>query len=79
MLVVSMVHALIQRVVAALDRRTEAPTMTVRVNGRSDEYFRWRDAHPGATTAGDDATIVHFWSHLRIGPAHPAGRMTSIR
>jgi uncharacterized protein (TIGR02246 family) len=24
-------------------------------------------------TLDDDATIVHFWSRLRTGPAHPAG------
>jgi hypothetical protein len=49
MLVLSMVHGLVRRVVAVLDRRTEAPIMNARVNARSDEYLRWRDAHPGET------------------------------
>src|SRR3954471_5279030 len=26
-----------------------------------------------ATPVGDAATVVHFWSRLRIGSAHPAG------
>jgi uncharacterized protein (TIGR02246 family) len=26
-----------------------------------------------ATHLGDDATIIHFWCRLLIGPAHPAG------
>lgn len=26
-----------------------------------------------ATRLGDDAAVVHFWSRLRIGSAHPAG------
>ena len=26
-----------------------------------------------AVPVGDDATVVHFWSRLRIGAAHPAG------
>jgi len=26
-----------------------------------------------ATPVGDGATVVHFWSRLRIGAAHPAG------
>src|SRR3954470_24999102 len=26
-----------------------------------------------ATPVGDAATVVHFWSRLRIGAAHPAG------
>lgn len=26
-----------------------------------------------ATVVGADAAIVHFWSRLHIGPAHPAG------
>jgi uncharacterized protein (TIGR02246 family) len=25
-------------------------------------------------TIGDDAAIVHFWSRLTVGAAHPAGR-----
>ncbi|MDB4875266.1 MAG: hypothetical protein JWM41_1712 [Gemmatimonadetes bacterium] len=25
------------------------------------------------TAIGEDAMIVHFWSRLRVGPAHPAG------
>lgn len=26
-----------------------------------------------ATPIGDDATVIHFWSRLRAGAAHPAG------
>ncbi len=26
-----------------------------------------------ATPVGDDAVVIHFWSRLRAGPAHPAG------
>jgi uncharacterized protein (TIGR02246 family) len=26
-----------------------------------------------ATSVGDDVTVVHFWSRLSAGPAHPAG------
>jgi len=26
-----------------------------------------------ATAIGNDAAIIHFWSRLRTGPAHPAG------
>jgi uncharacterized protein (TIGR02246 family) len=26
-----------------------------------------------ASSVGDDAVVVHFWSRLRTGPAHPAG------
>src|SRR3954451_23481344 len=26
-----------------------------------------------ATSIGDDAAVVHFWSRLRSGPAHPSG------
>jgi len=26
-----------------------------------------------ATTVADDVTIIHFWSRLRTGAAHPAG------
>lgn len=26
-----------------------------------------------ATAMGNDAAIIHFWSRLRTGPAHPAG------
>jgi uncharacterized protein (TIGR02246 family) len=26
-----------------------------------------------ATTISDDVVIVHFWSRLRVGPAHPQG------
>jgi len=44
-----MLHGLIRRAVAVLDHRTEAPIMKARINARSDEYFRWRDAHPGET------------------------------
>lgn len=25
------------------------------------------------TALGPDAAVIHFWSRLRIGPAHPAG------
>ncbi|MGH7652105.1 MAG: SgcJ/EcaC family oxidoreductase [Gemmatimonadaceae bacterium] len=25
------------------------------------------------TAVGDDATVIHFWSRLRTGSAHPAG------
>lgn len=48
-----MVHGLFRRAVAVLDRRTEAPIMATRVNARSEEYFRWRDAHPGETELDD--------------------------
>jgi uncharacterized protein (TIGR02246 family) len=26
-----------------------------------------------AAPVGDDATVIHFWSRLHTGPAHPAG------
>lgn len=29
-----------------------------------------------ASPIGDDATVIHFWSRLSTGPAHPAGPHT---
>jgi len=26
-----------------------------------------------STALGEDVAVVHFWSRLRVGPAHPAG------
>lgn len=53
MLILSIVHGLVRRAVALLDRWTEAAIMTARINARSEEYFRWRDAHPGETELDD--------------------------
>ena len=49
MLILSMYHGVIRRVVAVLDRRTEAPIMNARINARSEDYFHWRDTRPGET------------------------------